>query len=131
MRFLLDTHIFLWSAVAGRRISDRVRAALADRSSEVFVSAASAWEITIKYTLGRLPLPSPPSNYLPTQMRILGFTDLPVTHVHATSIDGLPVLHRDPFDRLLIAQAQAEGLTLVSADDLVLQYPIKTIDARI
>lgn len=122
MKLLLDTHILLWAAGEPARLPPAARRLLNDSGNELLFSAASLWEIAIKRTLGR--------DYFRVEPRILrrglldnGFIELPITSQHAVSIDSLPPLHRDPFDRLLLAQALVEGLTLVTSDAQVAQYP--------
>jgi PIN domain nuclease of toxin-antitoxin system len=127
MRLLLDTQCWLWMLVAPERFSDPVREELEDPGVEVILSAASAWEIAIKYALGKLPLPAPPSSYVPVRMKSSGTIGLPVEHVHALRVASLPDHHRDPFDRLLIAQATVEKLPILSADR---QFEAYDIDLR-
>ncbi len=91
------------------------------------VSAASSWEIAIKYEIGRLRLPEEPDRYVPSRIRMIGAQTLAVEHSHALAVAALPALHRDPFDRLLVAQAQLEALTILTADDAVVQYPVASV----
>lgn len=86
--------------------------------------------MTVKYMLGKLPLPMPPAVYIPARARALGCVDLPVLQRHAVGVASLPRHHTDPFDRIMIAQAQLDGLTIVTADPLILKYPVRAIDAR-
>ncbi len=130
MDLLLDTHVFLWAVARSRKLRKAARNAIEDPANALFLSSAAAWEIAVKYCLGKLPLPSPPAVYVPARTRDLGCSDLPVLQQHTVSISELPNHHADPFDRIMIAQAQIEGLTFVTADPLVLQYPIQTLDAR-
>jgi PIN domain nuclease of toxin-antitoxin system len=120
MRLLLDTHIVLWWDADDPRLSPVLRAAIASPESEVFVSAASAWEIGIKRASGRLQVGASMAHTI----RRHAFTALPVTIEHAEWAGSLPLLHRDPFDRLLVAQAQLEGLTLITVDDQILRYQV-------
>lgn len=129
MRLLLDSHIFLWFASKRGAISERVLSTIEDRTNEVYISSATVWEITQKYALGRLPLPMRPATYFLSRMQIFGFAELSITNQHALALDGLPLHHRDPFDRIMIAQAQVEDLTFVTADPAILAYPIKTLKA--
>jgi PIN domain nuclease of toxin-antitoxin system len=124
LRLLLDTHAFLWVLDAPQRIPAWIRTAIEDAENDVFVSAASAWEIAIKQSLGRLP--APPADPIAALHRS-GMTELPVTVEHARRTRSLPLLHRDPFDRMLVAQAQAEGLSLVSRDPAVRQYQVTVL----
>lgn len=116
---LLDTHVVLWAATAPERLSSAVRDALDDDPRAPFVSAVSIAEMALKQALGKLTLPVSPGA-LCTE---LGFVSLPLTWAHAEGLAELPPLHRDPFDRLLVAIAVAEDLTLVTADESVLAYP--------
>lgn len=119
MRLLLDTHAFLWWCADDPRLGKMERAAIRDGGNEVFLSAASVWEMAIKQALGRLRLPEPPSA---AAVR-LGIEPLAISCEHAEGILRLPALHRDPFDRLLVAQAKLEGFVLVTTDPLVRAYP--------
>ncbi len=127
MRLLLDTQCWLWLLVAPEKFSAPVREQLIDGETELLLSAASAWEIAIKYALGKLLLPAPPATYVPSRMKSSGTSGLPVEHVHALHVASLPDHHRDPFDRLLIAQAQVEDLAILSADE---QFALYDIDLR-
>jgi PIN domain nuclease of toxin-antitoxin system len=126
MRVLLDTHVFLWLQTEPERLGDRL-ALVEDRGTTLLLSAASSWEMAIKYTLGRLPLPEPPERYVPTRMRAIGAEALPIEHAHALAVASLPDLHRDPFDRLLVAQAAVAGVAILTADPAVAQYPAETL----
>lgn len=119
MRLLIDTHVFLWWCADDRRLSAADRGAIGDAANEVYLSAASVWEMTIKEALGRLRVPEPVSA---AALR-LGFEPLPVTFEHAEATAQLPPRHRDPFDRMLIAQAQIESLTLVTRDPSIRSCP--------
>lgn len=118
MRLLLDTHILLWWLVGDDRLTRQVRDAIEDPETTVYVSAASAWEISIKTARGKLDLPGD----LSTQLVEEGFDELAVTIQDGLDAGALPRLHDDPFDRMLVAQAMSRGLRLVSADRLVLAY---------
>lgn len=123
MNLLLDTHVLIWWD-EGRRLSPGARRAI-DRADAVYVSAASAWEIAIKIGLGRLR----PSRTVEQAAADSGFLELPVTFRHAELVAHLPAHHRDPFDRVLIAQAEAERLTLVTRDPVFRRYSAATIEA--
>ena len=123
MRLLLDTHVLLWWLGNHRELKARARAAIADPTNMVFVSAVSIWEARIKQSLGKLEVPA---NFL-SAVREEAFELLPVTADHADTVATLPPLHRDPFDRLLIAQAQVEKLTIVSADAIFPRYDPPTL----
>jgi PIN domain nuclease of toxin-antitoxin system len=129
VKLLLDTHIFLWLQTDPERLGDRLRV-VEDERTELLLSAVSSWEIAIKYGLGRLPLPEPPERYVPSRMRAIAAEALAVEHPHALAVATLPNLHRDPFDRLLIAQANLLGLTILTADRAVAQYPVPTVAVR-
>ena len=126
MRLLLDTHVFLWVQTAPERLKGQL-ALVEDERNELIVSAASSWEIAIKHQLGRLPLPEAPARYVPSRIQMIGAQSLPVEHSHALAVAELPTLHGDPFDRLLVAQAQLENLTILTANETVAQYPVATI----
>ncbi|MCW3018077.1 MAG: hypothetical protein JWN10_385 [Solirubrobacterales bacterium] len=126
MRILLDTHIFLWLNTEPERLGADL-ATIEDSRTELVVSAASSWEIAIKHGLGRLPLPEPPERYVPERIRALAAEGLPVAHTHALAVAGLPRLHRDPFDRLLVAQATLLDLSIMTADREVAQYPVRSL----
>lgn len=125
MKILLDTHVWLWSLSEPHRLSASTRDLLIDPKNELLLSAASAWEIAIKFALGRLPLPEPPTKFVPNRMAAQRIAPLPVTHAHALAVAELPPHHADPFDRMLIAQAQSEHCPLMSADRRLQPYAIK------
>ena len=106
------------------RLSRAARILVTSDDHELFLSAASAWEISIKYGLGKLTLPAPPGEFVPTRMQATQMLPLAVTHAHAARVADLPPHHRDPFDRLLIAQAQAESLTLLTGDAQLRPYDV-------
>ncbi len=126
MRLLLDTHVFLWAAADPDRLG-KARDLVADRGTTRVLSAASAWEIAIKHRLDKLPLPEPPADYVPMAMRRLVVEALPIGHGHALQVGTLPDHHRDPFDRLLVAQAQLEDLTILTADHTIGDYAVEAI----
>lgn len=122
MKLLIDTQLLLWAAGEPKRLSKATRRLLLDPRNELLFSAASLWEIAIKNTLGRDDFRVEP-RLLRRGLLDNGYTELPVTSQHAVSIDLLPPLHKDPFDRLLLAQALTEGLTLVTGDAQLARYP--------
>lgn len=123
MKLLLDTHLLLWAAAdTPRRLTPTARALLEEESHELLFSAASLWEITIKLGLGRDDFQVDP-RLLRRGLLDNGYIELPVTSAHAVAVDTLPPIHRDPFDRILVAQALVEGLRLVTADQIVAKYP--------
>ena len=125
MRILLDTQCWLWIGAATRRLSSASRDILADPANEVLMSAVSAWEIAIKFALGRLDLPEPPHSFVPSRMQLSGALPLAIDHLHALEVARLPMHHRDPFDRLLIAQAQVEDIAVMTADQKFEPYDIQ------
>ena len=124
MRLLLDTQIFLWFLDEERRIPAAARPAIHDAGNAVFVSAAAVWEISIKASLGRLRMAEAHLHRLPALIDEAGFEELPVRATHAAGVFALPWRHRDPFDRLMIAQARLENLTLVSVDPAIRAYDV-------
>lgn len=123
-RLLLDTHTLLWCLSDVERLSEGTRATIADPHNDVFVSAITGWEIAVKRAKGRLVAP----DNLSVLVEERGFTHLPLTFHHAEQAGHLPMHHRDPFDRFLIAQARAEGLTLVTRDGHISQYDVATME---
>ena len=129
MKVLLDTHVWLWSLADPGRLSKEAKRILGSRRNAIHLSAASAWEMAIKVSIGKLDLPEPVETYVPTRMARQGITPLPVTHAHALKVSTLPPHHRDPFDRLLVAQAMVERLSLLTADPVFARYGINLISA--
>lgn len=123
MKLLLDTHVVLWWLDDPALIEPAAQSAIADQANRVFISAAVAWEIAIKRALGKLTCPDD----LEAAIRACGFLQMPVTIAHALATESLPPHHRDPFDRLLIAQAQLEGCHLLTRDPLIASYGIPVI----
>jgi PIN domain nuclease of toxin-antitoxin system len=126
VRFLLDTHVFLWLLVEPERLGAHLQS-LEDPANELFLSAASSWEIAIKSELGRLELPDDPQRYVPDSMRAIGVDPLSIDHGHALAVFDLPPHHSDPFDRLLVAQARALRLPIVTADRHIALYDVETL----
>jgi PIN domain nuclease of toxin-antitoxin system len=126
-RYLLDTHVWLWLQTTPERLGDEVGELLANRTSILLLSAASGWEIAIKYRLGKLPLPEPPAEYVPDRMRLSGVMPLPIEHAHALRVAELPDHHNDPFDRLLVAQAQELAIPIVTADHQLSAYSVDLV----
>lgn len=127
--YLLDTHVWLWLQTTPERIRHEVVELLADRAHTLLLSAASSWEIAIKYRLGKLPLPESPAAYVPERMRLSGVTALPIEHAHTLRVADLPEHHGDPFDRLIIAQAQLLNVPIVTADGQFIAYEVETVPA--
>lgn len=125
-RLLVDTHVWLWWRALDSRLGSDARAAI-ENAHEVRFSAASAWEIAIKLARGRLELPGNPD--LAVELERDGFVPLPISLEHAVASAHLPPLHRDPFDRILVAQARIEGLTLVTADPMMSRYDVPILTA--
>jgi PIN domain nuclease of toxin-antitoxin system len=127
MKILLDTCEFLWLVSGDAKLSAAVAAAVRDPDNQVFLSVVSFWEISVKYNLGKLPLPQPPAPFIPLQREKHLIAPLALDEAAVAQLAGLPALHRDPFDRMLVCQAQAHGLTLASTDPLVRQYPVTVL----
>ena len=117
----------LWWLTTPEKLSPAALAVVEDGSNELMMSAASALEITVKYAMGKLPLPEAPSVYLPARMRAHDVADLPVNLLHACGVERLPWHHRDPFDRLLVAQAQVESIPIITIDPLIRQYDVQVL----
>ena len=126
-RVLLDTHVFLWAISDDVRLSDAHRRIYLDGSSELWLSIASIWEILIKTGLGKLSLPRPTTAYLLKQMERNRVSLLPIRASHLAGLETLPPVHRDPFDRMLVAQANAEGLAILSGDAIVRKYGVTVL----
>lgn len=129
MSVLIDTHIFLWAAGIRGNLSEKAIGILEDQDVPIFFSAVSAWEIAVKWSKGRLSLPERPTEFIGNVIAAAGLLHLPITIDDACSVADLPVLphHKDPFDRLLVAQARASGLRLMTADPMLKQYDIDVI----
>ncbi|HKS92986.1 MAG TPA: type II toxin-antitoxin system VapC family toxin [Tepidiformaceae bacterium] len=127
--FLLDTNVWLFMSLAPRRLRPEVVRLLLDPSNQLLVSLASCWEIAIKYGLGRLALPESPEVFIPKTLDATVTDILPISLDHVLRVATLPRHHRDPFDRLLVAQAMAEGVPLVSSDPQLARYPVQLIPA--
>jgi PIN domain nuclease of toxin-antitoxin system len=122
MKLLLDTHLLLWAAGEPDRLPDDAKAMIAETNNELFFSVASLWEIAIKQGLGRSDFQAD-ARLLRRGLLDNGYSELPIVSEHVVAIDALPPLHKDPFDRLLVAQATVEGVTLLTVDARVAQYP--------
>jgi PIN domain nuclease of toxin-antitoxin system len=125
MRVLIDTHVLLWGIQDAGKVSVRVRALLP--VADVWISVVSLWEIIAKVQIGKLALPTPVGDYLADKLKMNGVSVLPVTFAHVRRLEGIPLHHRDPFDRILIAQSLEEKLPLVSADPQFEKYSIQLI----
>ncbi len=129
MKLLLDTHIWLWMVSAPQQLSVDTRKILENEANQLFLSAASSWEISIKYGLGKLKLPEPPAEFIVPRLLRDGIDSLAIEHAHTVQVASLPQLHSDPFDRILIAQAQVERLVLVTADASICKYELELMRA--
>jgi len=127
VKFLLDTGVFLWGLSEEHRLNLRAQEILASSSSELYFSAAGTWEIAIKYALGALPLPKAPEEFVFRALRSRSIQALNITHEHALRAGELPAHHRDPFDRMIIAQALSESMTLLSTDRMFEKYKVDLI----
>jgi PIN domain nuclease of toxin-antitoxin system len=130
VKLLLDAHVWLWMALEPERIGGTARSLISDRANMLFLSIASAWEIAIKDSLGKLELPMDAATYVRSRLTRSGASLLNISLDHVFALGSLPRQHRDPFDRMLVAQALVEGMTLVTADPRLLAYPVAAIDAR-
>ena len=127
MKALLDTHTFLWWITDDPRLSGEARKIIAEGGNELYLSAASGWEMAIKAGLGRLVLPDDPGIFIPEQMAHNAILPLPIRMRHVLHVFHLPDHHRDPFDRLLVAQAQLEDMPILSSDPQIARYPVRII----
>lgn len=127
MNVLLDTHAFLWWVMDDAQLSTTAKATIADPTNVVYFSVVSAWEMIIKQRIGKLSLPEPPETYIPSRLTANRLVSLEVKMQHVLQIASLPDHHRDPFDRLLIAQSQTENIPLVTIDHLISQYAVDVI----
>ena len=124
MRLLLDTHIFLWFITGDTRLPETFKEAISDTENEAFLSVASFWEIVVKNQLGKLPLPESPGTYIPKERELHQIWSLPILESHLVQLSSLPLIHRDPFDRILICQAIANELTIVTVDPIIKSYGV-------
>jgi len=129
MRILIDTHTWLWWLMTPERLNQQALALMADRDNTILLSAASALEVVIKYSAGKLELPVPPAEFIPSRMIRDGIDGLALEHRHALQVTHLPLHHRDPFDRVIIAQAQIEGTPILTADRQFAAYDVALIQA--
>jgi len=125
MRYLLDTGVWIWSIAAVDQLSQKARDLLAGGAEELYFSAASAWEISIKVAIGKLRLPESPSVFVPERLATHRIQNLSITNTHALGVHSLPRHHDDPFDRMLIAQARTEKMTILTADKTFRKYDVE------
>jgi PIN domain nuclease of toxin-antitoxin system len=127
VRVLLDTCTFLWIVTDAPEFSDRAREIFQDPDHLVYLSAISTWEIAVKYSLGRLPLPESPETYVPRLRQKHGVEALPLDEEATLHLIRLPALHRDPFDRMMICQAIVGGMVILTPDEAITQYPVRSL----
>ena len=127
MKILLDTHCWLWWIVSPEKLSSESLRILKNSSNTILFSAASSWEIAIKYAIGKLPLPEPPDQFIPKRLVRDGITPLSIEHSHVLHTARLPHHHRDPFDRLIIAQSMIEKALILTADDVYTKYDVEIL----
>ena len=127
MNVLLDTHVFLWWIDDSPDLSTRAREITGDANNAVFLSAASGWEMAIKAHLGKLILPDDLERFIADQLMVNAFSSLPIQLSHALHVYTLPAIHRDPFDRMLVAQSQLEDMPILTADPQIARYPVEVI----
>ncbi|MGH9947067.1 MAG: type II toxin-antitoxin system VapC family toxin [Pyrinomonadaceae bacterium] len=131
MNLLIDTHVFLWMLSEERDFSANARSFLEDaKSNRFFLSDVSAWEVSIKYGLGKLKLPEKPELFFADRVRKAGYRHLPIDLSHVTRVHSLPKIHGDPFDRLLVSQAMVEDMTIISDDPVFKLYEVNTLKLR-
>jgi PIN domain nuclease of toxin-antitoxin system len=127
VRILLDTAAFLWAVSDAPEFSQEAREVFTDPANEIYLSSVSAWEIAVKNALGKLPLPDPPARFVPFQRKQHGIEPLPLDEDAALHLNRLPPLHKDPFDRMLICQAIVHHLAILTSDELIQKYTVRTI----
>jgi PIN domain nuclease of toxin-antitoxin system len=127
MKYLLDTHAFLWMAADPDRLSEKIRSIMLQKVNKLFLSAASGWEIALLNTLGRIELPDAPHRFVPEVMNDSNIQPLSISFPTAISAATLPLIHRDPFDRIIIAEAQKEDMVIMTKDAMFSKYGAKTI----
>jgi PIN domain nuclease of toxin-antitoxin system len=127
MRALLDTHALIWWVTNNPKLSQTARDLIADTDNTLYISVASSWEIILKFNIGKLPLPEPPTQFIQSCLNINHFESMSIDLPHVLQLNNLPNQHKDPFDRIVIAQAQVENIPIMTVDRLIEQYPVKTI----
>lgn len=126
MRYLLDTCTFLWIIAGAKELSPAAARIFADPANDMLLSAVSVWELSVKHSLGKLPMPAPLDRFVPEHREKHGITSLPLDERAVLHLHKLPALHRDPFDRILICQAIEHDCVLLTPDPLIVQYPVRT-----
>jgi PIN domain nuclease of toxin-antitoxin system len=127
VRILLDTVTFLWAVTDAPDLSEEARELFVDPENEVYLSSVSTWEIAIKHSQGKLPLPEPPLRFIPAQRKQHSIDSLPLDEEATLHLNRLPILHKDPFDRMLVCQAIVHQLVILTPDELINQYAVRTI----
>jgi PIN domain nuclease of toxin-antitoxin system len=127
VKYLLDTNVLIQSLISKPKLNQKVLTILEDDSSELYLSAVTAWEIVIKTGTGKLALPERPAEFVARAMRFMSLQSLDITQSHALATEDLPNYHRDPFDRMLMAQARAEGMVLLTLDRILEKYKVEQI----
>jgi len=130
VKYLLDTSVFLWTAGAPDKMNKEAATLLSSRSSKLYLSAVSSWEIAIKSSINKLPLPEPARRFVPRMLFSTGIQSLPIVHTHALATADLPFYNTDPVDRMLVAQAQIEKMLLLTADSSIMKYDVETLWCR-
>jgi PIN domain nuclease of toxin-antitoxin system len=127
MNYLLDTAVFVWSLKEPEKLNKKAYEVLEDRSQQAFLSAVSSWEIVIKAAIGKLTLPNQPAQFVANALVRFSLHALSITHAHSLAVGELALYHRDPFDRMLVAQARSENMVLMTADLLMEKYPVEIL----
>jgi PIN domain nuclease of toxin-antitoxin system len=127
MTLLIDTHCWLWWLTETEKLQEAAIALLKNPDTTILLSSVSSWEIAIKYSIGKLSLPEPPERFIPSRMERDGIVSLPIQHSHTLKTATLPYYHKDPFDRLLIAQAIVEGIPIMTVDESFRQYDVEVV----
>ncbi len=130
VKLLLDTQCWLWWHADSARLGPAAKSLISDSDNSIYLSVASIWEIAIKFSIGKLDLPEPPKNFVLTRLSEDDITPVPITALHAAEVATLPHLHRDPFDRLIIAQAMAMSYPIMTSDSQFNRYAIQVISAE-
>jgi len=126
VKYLLDTHVFLWWITNSPRLPENIRAIIQEKKNELFLSAASIWEMMIKSRLNKLQLPDNPKEFIQEQLKLNSIKILNISMEHSFGVYDLPEIHKDPFDRMLISQSRSDGLLIITADSFIKQYDVET-----